>query len=257
MSRAERTQPAVGERHAGPPPWLYVLAFLGLVFGGYAFGEMAEAARDTTPDGIDAALPAWIRSHAPQWPGVTRFFKTVTVVGNFAVGDALIALITLALVFLHRERLAGIRRADAFLWVGVTMAGRLMNILLKLYFNRARPPNEYWLIEETGLSFPSGHAVFAGVFFGMLALLIARPAVGKPLWLRIFGTLACVMMALIIAASRVWVGVHYPTDVIGGLLVGWGWVLAAWLVRSSHARWRFHRGARQGLLPTHTGNSGA
>jgi membrane-associated phospholipid phosphatase len=241
-------------RHASAPPWLYVLALFVLVAAGYVFGEMAKAARRDANDGIagvmaipaqpvsdelDLAIPVWVRMHAGQWPNATRFFQIVTLLGNFAVGDCLILIIALELVLLHRDRIAGIRRADAFFWVGVTMGGRLLNVLLKLHFNRERPPVEYWLIAATGRSFPSGHAVFAGVFFGMLALLIARGAPGRSAWLRTLGVLTCFTLALLVAASRVWLGVHYPTDVIGGLLLGLGWVIAAWLVRSNWARWRY------------------
>jgi undecaprenyl-diphosphatase len=228
-------------RHATPSLWLYLVALCALAAVGYGFGEVAKAARVFVAGDIDLTIPAWVRVHASRHPAATQFFQIVTVLGNFAVGDCLILLIALGLVLLHRERLAGIRRADALFWIGVTMGGRLLNILLKLHFNRERPPVKNWLIAATGLSFPSGHAVFAGVFFGMLALFLARSSPGRPVWIRVLGVLACVTMAALVAASRVWLGVHYPTDVIGGLLLGVGWVIAAWLVRSNWARWRFHR----------------
>lgn len=225
-------------RHATPPFWLYFLALIALVLMGLAFGEVAEAARQAVPDGIDHAVPHWVQAHAARWPRVTAFFYMVTQLGNFAVGDCLIGLIALGLVAFHRKKVAGIRRNDVFLWVGVTMGGRLMNVLLKLLFHRERPPDDFWLIHETGLSFPSGHAVFAAVFFGMLALLIARPHHGRTMWLRALGVAVCIFMANLVAMSRVWLGVHYPTDVIGGLLLGFGWVVSAWLIRATWARWR-------------------
>jgi undecaprenyl-diphosphatase len=217
---------------------LYFLALITLVVMGYAFGELAETARKTEPHGIDHTVPEWVQAHTGRHPKTTAFFYLVTQLGNFAVGDCLIALIALALIALHRNHIGGIRRADVFLWVGVTMGGRIMNALLKLLIRRERPPDDFWLIQETGLSFPSGHAVFAGVFFGMLAALIARPHFGRPAWLRVLGVIACIVMACLVAVSRVWLGVHYPTDVLGGLLLGFGWVISAWLVRVTWARWR-------------------
>jgi undecaprenyl-diphosphatase len=119
----------------------------------------------------------------------------------------------------------------------------MLNLALKLWFRRERPPELHRLIEEGGFSFPSGHSAFAGVFFGMLALLIARGTPERPAWFRVVGVLACLVLAVLVAASRVWVGVHYPSDVIGGLLVGAGWAVAAWLVRTGWAHWRFRRAA--------------
>jgi undecaprenyl-diphosphatase len=235
------------QRHTPAPLWLYGLAFGALVVAGLVFGEMAEAARRTDPDDIDLHIPAWVRAHANEWPGLTRLFRAVTVLGNYPTAVVLVVLVALILLALHRRRIGGVRPADPFLWVSVTSTGWLLNRMLKLRFQRQRPPDLHWLIEERGFSFPSGHSAFAGVFFGMLAILIARASPHRPAWLRGVGVLACLVLAVLVAASRVWLGVHYPTDVIGGLLLGSGWAIAAWLIRSGWARWRHRRiASRQG-----------
>jgi undecaprenyl-diphosphatase len=238
---APRDRPDDDLRQARPPLWLYGAGFAALAAAGYVLGEVSEEAREAVPEGIDAVLPDWVRAHRERWPMVTRSFRAITELGNFPVAHLLVVSVALALYLLHRAKVGAIRRSDGFFWLGVTASGALLNVVLKLVFRRDRPPNVDWLIHEKGFSFPSGHAVFAGVFFGMLALLIARPAAGRPWWLRVGGAASCLAMSVLVAASRVWLGVHYPTDVIGGLTLGWGWALAAWLIRSGWARWRLHR----------------
>jgi undecaprenyl-diphosphatase len=233
--------PAHEGRHIPAPLGLYALAFGALVVAGLVFGEMAEAARRTDPDDIDLHIPAWVRAHADEWPGLTRLFRATTALGNFPMAVVLVVLIAVILLTLHRAKIGGVRAADPFLWLGVTSSGWLLNRTLKLWFQRQRPPDIHWLIEEKGFSFPSGHSAFAGVFFGMLAILLARGSPDRPPWFRVVGVLACLVLAVLVAASRVWLGVHYPTDVIGGLLLGAGWAIAAWLVRSGWARWRHTR----------------
>src|SRR3954463_10678764 len=107
-------------RHAPAPLWLYALAFGTLVVAGLVFGEMAEAARQTDPDAIDIHIPTWVRAHADEWPGLTRLFRAVTVLGNYPTAVILVLLVALILLTLHRTKIGGVRAADPFLWLGVT-----------------------------------------------------------------------------------------------------------------------------------------
>jgi undecaprenyl-diphosphatase len=241
MPPIDVSPPAHDARHTPAPLWLYALAFGGLVIAGLVFGEMAEAARRTAPDDIDIHIPAWVRANAAGRPSLTRLFRTVTVLGNYPTAVILVLLVALTLFALNRAKIGGVRAADPFLWLSVTTTGWLLNRMLKLRFQRQRPPDLHWLIEERGFSFPSGHSAFAGVFFGMLAILIVRASPQRPAWFRVVGVLTCLVLAVLVAASRVWLGVHYPTDVIGGLLLGAGWAIAAWLIRSGWGRWRHTR----------------
>jgi membrane-associated phospholipid phosphatase len=242
--------PIRDERHGLAPLWLYALAFAALAVAGWLFGAMAEAARREIPGDLDTRIPDWVRAHAGQWPLLTRIFRAATRLGDFPISVILVLLVAGALMALHRAKIGGVRRADPFLWLGVTSTGWLLNVLLKLWFERPRPPEVLRRIAVEGFSFPSGHAAFAGVFFGLLALLIARPTPRRPAWLRAAGVLLCLVLAVLIAASRVWLHAHYPTDVIGGLLVGAGWAIAAWLVRSGWARWRLRHGPTPRLSKT-------
>lgn len=105
------------------------------------------------------------------------------------------------------------------LWFGVTLAFStgLLNPLLKQLIGRPRPVFNR-LISESGYSFPSGHAIAATVFYGMIAMM-ASIYLHKTYQKVLIG-LAVICTILLIMYSRIYLGVHYPTDVIGGGLLG-------------------------------------
>ncbi|MEO8247313.1 MAG: phosphatase PAP2 family protein [Chloroflexota bacterium] len=112
-------------------------------------------------------------------------------------------------------------------WVGVTAAaaiglGALANSTIKLVVARPRPDVLTPIVVEPGYSFPSGHSLSAMVAYGVIAVLVARS--GLPRWARavIIGLLAG--LVAMVGLSRVYLGAHYPTDVIGGWLIGFAWV---------------------------------
>ena len=125
-----------------------------------------------------------------------------------------------AAVFLYR----GWRRGA--LLVVVTLTGAwVIDTGLKLLLARARPQPffDYYPAPES-YSFPSGHALFSVCFFGGLAVLLTRRI--RPLPVQVVVWLAAVALIVLIGSSRVYLGVHYPTDVIGGYAVGLVWVTA-------------------------------
>jgi undecaprenyl-diphosphatase len=115
--------------------------------------------------------------------------------------------------------------------------GGAMSTLLKRIFERSRPDHSFHLTEVASLSFPSGHSMVAAVTYFTLGALLARTTADR----RIKGyflTLAG-LLALIIGTSRVYLGVHYPTDVLAGWCAGLAWALLCSLL----ARWLQRRGA--------------
>jgi undecaprenyl-diphosphatase len=227
-----------------PPLWAYALALAVLAALGWAFGEAAEAARSKEPDGLDRHVLAWVVRHRDEWPGLTRFFRAVTWLGNTQVATASTILIAVALLALGRRRVGNLRKREAFFWLGVAIGGRTLDLLMKAYFQRARPPSIYRLVTETSFSFPSGHSVFAAILFTMLAILTTRalPTLSET-W-RVVVALLCILMALLVGASRVWLTVHYLSDVAGGLVLGLAWVEIAYLLRFGWRHWREWRTAR-------------
>jgi undecaprenyl-diphosphatase len=125
-----------------------------------------------------------------------------------------------AAVFLIR----GWRRGA--LLVVVAIAGAwLLDTGLKLFFARTRPDPFYdYYPAPSSYSFPSGHALFAVCFFGGLAVLLTHRLNSRGVQVAVW--LLAAVIILLIGSSRVYLGVHYPTDVVGGYAVGLAWVTA-------------------------------
>jgi membrane-associated phospholipid phosphatase len=149
----------------------------------------------------------------------TATFTDVARVVTWA-GSAYL-LVPLALIACLAFARAGLRR-DA-LAIALSLGGAmLISNWVKLLVSRARPPGER-LQAVTGSSFPSGHATQASAFW--FSLIFAMPAAGaSPKLTRVSGGLA-LLIVLAVAASRVYLGVHYVSDVIAGMLLGAAWAL--------------------------------
>ena len=122
-------------------------------------------------------------------------------------------------------------RTEALVWLGAILGGRFLSLALKAVFRRDRPPLAHRLVTETTYSYPSGHSVFAAVYFTMLAVVVARLLPPRLTWLKWQSVALCLTLAVLVGLSRVWLGVHYPTDVIGGLILGFGWVFTVATLR--------------------------
>lgn len=100
----------------------------------------------------------------------------------------------------------------------ITIGGAtILNYILKEIFARERP-NILRIIEETHYSFPSGHAMLSAAIYTMCILVLNHEVKNKNV--RIFGTIICILIPLMIGISRVYLGVHYVSDVLGGFLLG-------------------------------------
>lgn len=164
-----------------------------------------------------------------------------------------IFVILMIVVFAAALAVIGYRRELIF-YLGVIGSSALLNLLLKVIFQRARPDIDR-IVEASGFSFPSGHSMSAFTLYGMTIYFLWKHL--KYRWMRTAVILIGTVIIAMIGISRIYLGVHYPSDVIGGYLVS-----AAWLIMSIglyerylEQRWlsrKFRLQAERNGGPSHT-----
>lgn len=165
------------------------------------------------PFGVDDTVTDWVVSHRGEpW---TSLFQFVTVWGDTLT----VTLIVIGVAVL--AWMAG--RIDfAAMLVGGSLAAWALMVLLKVIFARERPPVEDRLIEIGGYSFPSGHSMLSVVVYGLTVIILHRlyPRVRE----RVVWLLAGPVVVALIGFSRIYLGVHWMSDVLFGWLFGCIWV---------------------------------
>lgn len=162
---------------------------------------------------FDSAVISFIQGlESALLTDIMKFFTFIGSTVSVAV-LAMIALFFLYIVLGHRSEL--------ILLAASVLGSNLLFITLKLFFQRARP-DLYRLIEVSGYSFPSGHATNACTLYGILAFLLWRHI---PTRLgRTVLVISSIMIILTIGISRIYLGVHYPSDIIGGYCISAFWL---------------------------------
>ncbi len=130
------------------------------------------------------------------------------------------------------------RRRDALLLAGAITSGLFAFFVLKHLIARERPPLVSPLVHSETHSFPSGHVMLAVVLYFALAILITRHV--THFRVRAFVWWAAVALSLAIAFTRTYLGIHWPSDVVAGLLAGIGWTALWWIIGWTVA-WRTDR----------------
>jgi undecaprenyl-diphosphatase len=209
------------------------IGVLIIVLAGWWFGAIAE---DLTPNDplvlLDQRVAVWFHHHAT--PAITHVARAITFFGS--VGWVTIVSVAVALFFICR------RAWTNLLLLALTMiGGSTLNIVLKHFFHRQRPILENPLVTLSSYGFPSGHTMGATMLYGLLALLAAKHAKSHRARAACF-VAACVLI-LLIGLSRIYLGAHYLSDVLGAIAAGIVWLTLCWtavetLRRRRSSTWR-------------------
>ena len=141
---------------------------------------------------------------------ITYFFKIITFLCSIKF-IALMCIISILLTLIKKDK-------SYLLIILVTLGSSVVNLIIKSIIRRDRPDKINWLITESNFSFPSGHSMMATVFYGFLIYLLYKSNLNKNV--KIIVLIMMSFLILLIGISRIYLGVHYTSDVIGGFL--WG-----------------------------------
>jgi len=189
--------------------FFFILALI-LIFFVIAFNYESQSMI-----GFDQKIGDWVRGWASD--PMTAIFILITLFGN--TNTYVILMIVLGGYLIIR-----LRRVRETLVLLINLIGIWqLNELLKRLFERSRPALEH-LIEAKGYSFPSGHAMVSVAFYGMVVFLFWTCFWKTPRSLRSVGALAA-WLVLMIGLSRIYLGVHYPSDIIAGYVLGGAWLI--------------------------------
>lgn len=162
-------------------------------------------------------------------PWVEEGVRDVTALGSMIVVVILSGAVVGYLLLLKRH-------APALLVLISVAGGTALNELLKYIFDRPRPDLVLHSTQVFTSSFPSGHAAVSAVVYLTLGALLARDA--PSVAVKIYVMAVAIFLVFLIGVSRVFLGVHYPTDVLAGWCIGSAWALTCWLAadRLQHGR---------------------
>ena len=198
--------------------WIFI-ALAGAVTDGdtRAFDERVLTALRRADNHAELRGPVWLRIGA----------EDITALGSATVLGLTVLAVT-GYLFLH-----GLYRNGLFVFVAST-GGWVLNWVLKGFFDRARPEIVPPLRDVLSSSFPSGHALTSAAVYVTLGALLMRIAQGR---LAKYYCIAIAMfVTLLVGCSRVVLGVHYPTDVVAGWLIGLSWALLCWTIERALER---------------------
>ncbi|RJG01463.1 phosphatase PAP2 family protein [Noviherbaspirillum sedimenti] len=209
--------------------WLEVrllVAITAITSALWFFIEIAEDVVQGETRKIDLAILMVFRSahdptqaFGPAW--LNEFVRDISGLGSLGV---LILLVAAAVIFLLLIR----KWRTALFTLIATFGGGLASFLLKEVFSRPRPDLVPLGTLDYHASFPSGHAMMSALVYLTLGALVARLTPGR--WLKIYVMGIAAALSILIGVSRVYLGVHWPSDVLAGWAAGAAWALGCWLL---------------------------
>jgi undecaprenyl-diphosphatase len=203
-----------------------LIAVLAIIAGTIGFALIAGLVTRGSADNIDIRIlrlfrhpGSLIRPIGPDW--LFDVMRDITALG----GPTVIFLLTFLVIgyfILQKEY------SEVILVLAAVIGGAIMDLQLKELFGRIRPEIVPHLTPVLSFSFPSGHSMMSAIVYLSLASLIAR--IQKRLRDKIYIISIAILLSLIIGISRVYLGVHYATDVLGGWSLGLAWAAFCWLI---------------------------
>lgn len=193
------------------------IVLLAILFILLSFGIATNAL-----SGFDTVVGEYIRGFSSET--VTKVFLSINVLGKIQVLIGLLVIVGGYLLLRHKQK-----RSAFMLFLALAGTVVLQDILKRL-FQRPRPDIDH-LVEATGYSFPSGHTMMSTALYWLLGYLVCRylRSRSKSSW---YVTLLTSVIILAIAVGRVYLGVHYPSDVLGSVLAGAFWANLCILVEN-------------------------
>lgn len=224
---ASQTELPEPERTPGPNVLMEATVLISLavaVLSLFLLSWIAGEVREGDTARFDLAVRSWVHQFAS--PAMTRAMTAISLLGyNILIVELVFAIA----VFLH------LRWRHAAGWLAVSMGGALaLDLALKYAFHRPRP-QPFFGAAPHSYSFPSGHALCSFCFYAVLAGLIAART--RSFVLRVAVGIAAAVLVIAIGLSRIYLGMHYPSDVIAGYLSAALWVSSLLVLD----RWRVRR----------------
>ncbi|WP_027067006.1 phosphatase PAP2 family protein [Maribacter sp. Hel_I_7] len=196
-----------------------IVALIVVVGGINLFIELTETLKTDLLATYDTTITDYVISY--RSPNLTSYFKFMTNVGD-VYGYLIVLVIFLLLSLLVFKRWKYVVQATLVLALAT-----VSNMMLKRFIDRARPGIEHLVSVET-LSYPSGHAMSAMAFYGFLIFLVTKFKIHKVIKYALIAIL--ILLILSIGISRIYLGVHFPSDIAGGFIAGFIWVVFCVLV---------------------------
>ncbi len=197
-------------------PYIITVVFaLILVVGGInVFIELTDTLKTDTLALYDQQITDYIISYRNSY--LTDYFIFVTHVGDI-YGYLIVLVSSILISILIFKKWKYVVQITAVLFLSA-----VSNLILKRFIDRARPGIEHLVSVET-LSYPSGHAMSAMAFYGFIIYLFYRYKMN--LFLKMITILGLILLILSIGISRIYLGVHYPSDIAGGFIAGFIWIV--------------------------------
>lgn len=208
-------------------PEIWILAVLfGIAVLALAFGHIAEEVLEGDATKFDERILLFFRSAndlsdpiGPPW--MEEMARDITALGSYAILSVVFCAVVAYLLLVHE-------RATA-LWIVVAVSGGVaLSDALKLTFQRPRPELVSHAARVFTTSFPSGHATLSAVTYLTLGALLA--SLHRSLRFKAYFLGLAILLTVAVGVSRIYLGVHYPTDVLAGWCIGAAWAALCWSI---------------------------